>query len=89
MLGWEPIAAVALIEDIAAGSLRIEPFADVPLGRAAAGRELRSRDGSSTGHRAIQAKAISDHHECAVHQRSEVADRFADEGHQPVGINQC
>ena len=66
-----------VIGDIAAGDLRVEPFAHIAFGAVGTRRQFARADRAGAGHRLVEAEPVAEaHHHAAVTGR-EVCDRAA------------
>jgi hypothetical protein len=88
LLGRERVAAaLGVVVDVAARSLGVQPFPDVPVCRAGARRELGRRHGAGVVERAIETELVSHDHERCVQRRADLLDGTEHELHQPLFVD--
>ena len=64
---------LAVVADVPARRLRVQPLADVPLGRCGRVGELGRGHRAGAVHRAVEPELVADHHERGVQCRTELA----------------
>ena len=80
LLGGQFVRALGrVVDDVAAGGLVAEPFADVPLGGAGPLGQRGRRDRPGAGHRLVQAQPVAEVQQQPGDGRAHVDHRLSDE----------